>query len=282
MLKSRKVTGGGIALALALSAIGIGGNAKAADYLRGAYAGETAPRSAAAPDWAGVYGGVHASASTGQFDPTAFSSPLAHAALPNSTIEDLLRNTINLRSTNKMAYGFGGFIGINYLWDEVVMGLEADYTRSSLNGTSTFGPYGLSRDVGTERWGVTSTSTTRGRITDWGTIRGRIGYAAGMFMPYFTAGLAIGNVDGRASTTGTWSNTSTATPPAHPVVTGNFDGVVGRRGISYGATFGGGVDMQLLPNTFLRTEYQHIQFAGGGKRPDISINTARVGGGIKF
>jgi outer membrane immunogenic protein len=282
MSKSRNVAGGGIALVLALSASGPWARAEAADYLRGAYAGETAPQAAAGPDWAGFYGGAYFSAVSGQFDHTAFASPLAHAALPNSNIEDLLRKTISLKTTNKMAFGIGGFVGINYLWDDVVMGFEADYTRSSLSGTATSGPYGLFRDEGTERWGVSSTTTTRGRVADWGTLRGRIGYASGLFMPYVTAGVALGNIDGRATTSGSWTNTSLLTPPAHATQSGSFEGTVGRRGVSYGAAMGAGIDMQLVPGTFLRTEYQHIQFAGGGKRPDISINTARVGGGMKF
>ena len=50
----------------------------------------------------------------------------------------------------------------------------------------------------------------------------------------------------------------------------------------YGGAYGVGVDMQLFPNMFLRAEYQGVTFASGGKRPDVSISTARVGGGIKF
>lgn len=272
----------GIILALSLAGFGLAGKAEAADYLRGAYGGEQQSAPASGPDWAGVYGGVHAGYSVGQTDPRALSGPLADAALPNSSITDLLRNTINLRESNRTGVSYGGFVGMNWLWDDVVLGIEADYTHSSIKANTTTGPYSLTRDVGTERWTVTSTSTSRAKLSDWATFRARVGWAAGMFMPYITAGLALGNVDSRATTFGTWTNTSLTVPPGHPPVNGSFSGVVGRRGITYGTAFGAGVDMQLLPGTFLRAEWQHIQLASGGQRPNISINTARVGGGVKF
>lgn len=283
MSKSRNVTGSGVALALALSAIGIGGNAKAADYLRGAYAGETAPQAAAAPDWAGFYGGVHAGASVGEVDAAKFSDQLAVSAMPNSVHTSLLRQSINFRNTNKAGMTYGGFAGFNVVWDDVVLGLEADYTHSGIKSTSHAGPYGLYTDGAGIRNGVSNVvSVARGEIKDWGTIRGRIGYAMGAFMPYITAGISLGNINARATTTGDWYTQSLATPAAFPTINGTFSGVTGRRGISYGSALGGGIDMQLLPGTFLRTEYQFVQFANGGKRPDISINTARVAGGIKF
>ena len=43
-----------------------------------------------------------------------------------------------------------------------------------------------------------------------------------------------------------------------------------------------GVDMQFLPNTFVRAEWQYILLASGGSRPEIAINAARVAGGVKF
>jgi opacity protein-like surface antigen len=110
-----------------------------------------------------------------------------------------------------------------------------------------------------------------------------VGWAAGFLMPYLTAGVAFGNLDSRATTAGTWQRIDVSAPPARTLLdSGNFSGVVGRRGITYGGVIGAGLDMQLLPNTFLRAEWQYIQFASGGERPDTSVNTARVAGGVKF
>lgn len=284
MSKSRNVTGSGIALALALATLGFGGSqAFAADYLRGAYAGEQEPRAAAGPDWAGVYGGVHGGIGSGQTDPRSLSGVLAKSAMPNAGIhQELLLATINIRETNKRAVSYGAFVGMNWLWDDVVLGVEGDYSHSNLAANSSSGPYALFRDVSAVRYTVSSSATSRARINDWATLRGRIGYAAGMFMPYLTAGVAFGSVDNRATTNGTFSTESLNVPASFPTINGTFSGVVGRRGITYGSAVGAGIDMQIIPNTFLRTEWQYITFASGGQRPDISINTARVAGGVKF
>lgn len=274
---------GGLALAMILASPG----AQAADYLRGAYGGHQGVEPIGAPqnngvDWAGVYAGGHFGLSSAQTDSSSFRNSLARNALPNSTITDLLASTINFRKVNKTQSSFGAFVGINYLWDDVVLGLEADYTRSSMNATTTTGPYSLRRTDALNEWVVNSNSTARAKITDWATLRGRVGYAAGYFMPYLTAGLALGNVDGRATTTGTWQQYDTALPGRPLVANGTFSGVVGRSGITYGGVVGAGVDMAFFSNVFMRAEWQHIQFASGGNRPEISINTARVAGGVKF
>lgn len=256
--------------------------AHATDYLRGAYAPEAVSKSETV-DWAGVYIGGYTGYSNAQVDPSAFKGSLAQEALPNSAYTDLLDSTINLRKTNKTQVSFGGFAGINYLWDDVVLGLEVDYTRSSVNASTSSGPYGLYRTSGGEEVGVTSSTTARARVREWGTIRGRVGWAAGYFMPYITAGIAFGNIDGRASVSGSWERIDVSSPPTRTVIaTNTFVGTVGRRGISYGGTVGAGVDMALFSNVFLRAEWQYIQFASGGNRPEVAINTARVGGGVKF
>lgn len=284
MSKSSGISSGCLALVAALAAIGIGeGSAQAADYLRGHYAGSQEPRAASGADWAGVYAGVHGGASSAEVDASKFSSALADSALPNSVHRNILRDTINFKSTNKVGVSYGGFVGMNMLWDDVVLGVEVDYTHSSIRANSNIGPYGLYTDTAGVRNGVSNVvSSARGEVKDWGTIRGRIGYAMGNFMPYITAGLALGNVNSRATTSGTWYTQSLSTPAAFPTISGTFSGVTGRRGIAYGTAMGAGVDMQLIPGMFLRAEYQFVQFADGAKRPQVSINTARLGGGIKF
>lgn len=282
MVKSRWMSARVLAIVCGAAVAGMAPSAEAADYLRGAYSGDTEPR-AAGVDWAGVYGGVHAGITSVQADHRSLASPLADSAMPSAGIhKTLLQETINFKDTNKAGVTYGGFVGINWLWDDVVLGVEADYTRASFKSTSSFGPYGLFRDSGTDRYSVTSTSTSRAKVSDLVTLRGRVGWAAGMFMPYLTAGVAFANVDSRATTSGTWSLESLLVPPAYPTLTGPFSGVVGRRGITYGGALGAGVDMQLLPGTFTRLEWQYIQLASGGQRPNISINTARVAGGVKF
>jgi len=263
---------------LTIAALAGTGASQAADYLRGAYAQDALQKSEGI-DWAGAYAGGYVGYSSAQMDASTLRGGLARAALPNSTYTDLLESTINLRKTTQAETAFGGFAGVNTLWDDVVLGLEVDYTRSSFNSSTTAGPYGLSRVSGTVTETVTSTTTARARVREWGTLRGRVGWAAGYFMPDLTAGIAFGNIDSRANMTGSWTRDDTSTPPP---TSGTFAGSVGRRGIAYGGTVGAGVDMTLFSNVFLRAEWQYIQFASGGIRPEVSINTARVGGGVKF
>jgi opacity protein-like surface antigen len=274
---------GGLALAMMLVPSG----AQAADYLRGAYGGHQGVEPIGAPqsngvDWSGVYAGVHGGLSSAQTDSSGFRNALAQNALPNSLITDLLASTINFRQTNKARSSFGAFAGVNYLWDDVVLGVEVDYTRANISGNQTVGPYSLRRMETLNEWVVNSTSTARSKITDWATLRGRVGWAAGYFMPYLTAGVAFGNIDGRATTTGTWQQYDASLPGRPLVASGNFSGNIGRQGISYGGVLGAGVDMAFFSSVFIRAEWQHIQFASGGNRPEISINTARVAGGVKF
>lgn len=278
MSKSRILSSTGFALATAVITLGMTPSAFALDWLRGSFAGTHQV------DWSGIYGGVHAGMSVGQVDPRPLAGPLAENALPNSILTDPLRRTIFFKQVNQTATSFGGFVGMNWQWDDVVMGVEADYTRSSIRGNTTTGPNGLITTSGTDEYGISSVSTARAQITDWGTFRGRVGYGMGIFMPFITAGVAFGNIDGRATTSGSWSRINRSDPAAPVVIVANapFAGVVGRRGITYGGVVGAGVDMQLFPNTFLRGEWQHVQFASGGQRPNLSINTARVAGGVKF
>jgi outer membrane immunogenic protein len=117
----------GASLALALMT----GTALASDALRGAFSGEATPGSTG-PDWAGFYGGVHAGILAGTIDPNNVKYDLAAKALPQHPTTRLIGDYINFNSATKMKSAFGAFVGFNTLWDEVVLGIEADYTRSSL------------------------------------------------------------------------------------------------------------------------------------------------------
>lgn len=251
--------------------------ASAADYLRGSYAGEAAPRAVAAgTDWAGFYVGAHAGITAVHNTPGTLSAP--SVTMPAGWTGPLPTPIANFRNTAKNGMSYGAFAGVNYLWDDVVLGFEADYTRSSIKADRTVGP--TTTTLGTAT--LVNTQSVKARPTDWATARARVGYAMGMFLPFVTAGVAVGNVDSRTSNSGTYSD-----PGALPLpLAGTYAATGGRNGLMFGAAFGAGLDMQFIPNTFLRVEWQGVQFArvasGTTQRPEVMINTARVGGGIKF
>lgn len=283
----RILSAAGIALTMGLATLGIDGQALAADILRGPYGGEVQPRAVAGPDWAGVYVGAYVGASSGNVDPRSMAGPLTNQTGVPAAIASTVQSMLGFKETNKTGTSYGAFVGANWLWDDVVLGIEADYTRSSLKVNSSNTQTRTVQPTGTtDQYVINSTSASRARISDWTTIRGRVGYAMGNFLPYLTAGLAIGNINANASVNGNWTlyDVSGGAPVIYPPATccGTFSGAIGRRGISYGTAVGAGVDMQLLPNTFLRAEWQYVRFASDSQRPDVYINTARVGGGVKF
>lgn len=156
---------------------------------------------------------------------------------------------------NATAIGYGGFAGYNFQWDDAVVGVEGNYTRTNLDvdvfGTlSGVGPMG-----GTLQ------------LRDLATFRVRAGWAATWFMPYGFAGVAIGHGDILRYLT----DSATATTYR--------DNAFGRYG--YGFTVGGGIDVCLMANLFLRAEYEYV-YIGTFEGIEISANTVRGGLGLKF
>jgi outer membrane immunogenic protein len=161
--------------------------------------------------------------------------------------------TVPLTTTNSTSYG--GFIGYNALWDPTLtLGLEFAYNRPSSLATSTSVTSG------------TTTATSSLELVDYATLRARAGYVVGQFLPYAVLGAAIGRLD--------YSVIETS---AGATVLNNS------RDNAYAIGFVGGLgmDVALLPNVFLRGEWEYIAFSPvGGIRS--SLNTGRVGIGVLF
>ena len=198
---------------------------------------------------------------------------------------------------------FGGFIGYNFQWDDVVLGAELNYNRMSLGtgAQDTVGPIiipGAPLANGSAvQYAVTETSSASVAIHDIVTARARAGWTYDRFMPYGFAGLAVGRADVArfASVTGT---KSTTTQPIFDPVTGALlvppittTGVLilprnpqsqSQGGlIAYGFTAGLGVEVALMQNLFVRAEWEFIEFPNIADFR-VSVNSARVGVGLKF
>lgn len=200
--------------------------AMAADYLRGStYEGPVESY-----NWAGVYVGGQVGYGTADFD---FGTALN---VPGKSVE----------STS-----YGGFMGYNAGWDQAVVSIEGNYNHASLTATSS-NATAL----------VPATLTATGKVSDYGTLRFRAGYAAGYFMPYLMAGLAVGNVDL------TVEDTIAAT-------------VTRRNATSFGYMLGAGVDIGLLPNLFLRGEYEFVQLSPVNG-VTVQSSTLRTAVALKF
>jgi outer membrane immunogenic protein len=107
------------------------------------------------------------------------------------------------------------------------------------------------------------------------------------FLPYGFAGVALGR--GNYSVTSlVFGQQSSASPPSLPCTPSltclNYAFPNATSGTSvpmYGFSVGGGLDVALTPNIFVRGEYEFIQFAEVA-HITATIATARVGAGLKF
>ena len=233
--------------------------------------------------WDGVNFGVQLGLISMDTDFGNSTSQLVAYILRNSTLESeaspsswtaLPHNITNSRN-------YGAFLGYSMQWEQLVLGLDAAYNRaSSLDASASDS---LTRQVTTSdgvTHDVTIAAQSTMKLVDYATLRMRAGYAVGQFLPYGFVGGAVGRFNYTSSAT----VTSLETPvlPALPYTFGPItqsnnkdNAVVG------GFTVGLGMDVALLPNVFVRGEWEFVGFAPvNGIRS--AINTGRVALGVKF
>ena len=165
----------------------------------------------------------------------------------------------------------GGQIGYNYQFggNPFVIGLEADIQASGVKGE-----VGINANLGPgAAIGITGGSKTE----YFGTVRGRLGYAAfDRMLAYVTGGFAWGNTKSYYSITGI----------------GNAAGSVSAdRG---GWTLGGGVEYAVLPNWTIKAEYLYVDlgnstvYNGNALGPNTTLsektrfNVVRAGVNYRF
>lgn len=216
---------------LAASAVVLLGvsSASAADLYQAPPA--SSPVYAPAPvfSWTGLYAGIHGGWGWG--DTTASTSSAFNIGIDGGL--------------------FGGQIGYNYMLpNNIVLGVEGDISWSGMSGSVTAGPT-VTQDL------------------DWvGTVRGRLGYAMGNWMPYVTGGFAFG---GGTRTTNIGSQSASATHT--------------------GYALGAGVEWAFAPQWTAKVEYQYVNLGGStytftfpppSPSVDMTISTVRVGLNYKF
>jgi outer membrane immunogenic protein len=178
--------------------------------------------------------------------------------------------------------GFGGGqIGYNWqgafgLSPPLVLGIEADFQGTGIDhtGNGTLTPL---------NGGSPHSDLHTKSIDYFGTLRGRLGYAAGPALFFVTGGFAYGNEKNVFTDLGTnFTTIGSYTPGAG----GN---VYRANGIQTGYAAGGGVEYKFAPDWSLKVEYQRIQL--DADRPvnsvggyvitkDTELDTVR--GGINY
>lgn len=280
------------------------------DYgtLRGAEADyEPAP---AYVDWSGFYVGGHGGYSSAGLGFRNVFQPIVANALRSTTIEHELGASTLLSARDARVEGasYGAYLGYNFQFDDVVIGLEADYTRFGQMG-ATSSVIGRTRTTDSGQFvGVNLNGQSSTKIEDFGSIRVRAGYALGSFMPFVTGGLAIGRAQ-IADQVGVQAyGYDQATYRANQAITdGSRPAYVNNYGYSYfnqanpgaswvaapevygstksktvaGISLGAGLEYAVTSNILLRGEYQWVQF-NDFEGHKANVNTVRGGAAIKF
>jgi outer membrane immunogenic protein len=234
-------------------------------YLRGDVSAEGASA------WDGLYVGVSISNNPSDINLAAGAKEVLakeYRKTGHETIGELSTYADGI-NTSAEELAFGGYVGHNWTWDGVVMGVEASYDRTDLyfeNADSAGRRYGMKFNgpSGNEVVGSFLLNYNgNARITDLVMLKGRLGYDAGPFMPFVTAGVALARGDSNWSSTVRITETdpgsATAVPPVPPIVLvddtqtfqANNSNVFG-----VGITGGVGLDYMVTPGIILRGEYQ--------------------------
>lgn len=177
---------------------------------------------------------------------------------------------------------YGAFVGYNMQWDGAVLGVEANYTHlnTTLTGTNNLTGTYLAADGSSDNRFV-GTGTASVRFSDYGALKVRGGWAAGMFMPYMSAGFAVANATFERSVTATFAAPAFApafafAPPFAPLTLNTTT-----TGLAYGYTLGAGLDILLADCFFIRAEYEYASF-GDFQQVNMHLHSARIAAAYKF
>lgn len=292
-------------LLLAAAMLGTVSAAHAADMpdlpiLRG---GITDGLSKSTHNWDGAYAGVHGGYTT---DATDFSQSvvgLTNYIYRDSVLQAPTATWSLLQKANTQGTHFGGFVGRNWQWYDAVLSLEGTYsyfgnlsTRSSgSNALVIVNPPGETLPTGiTHNYAVSLTGAATAQVKDVVTLRGRVGWDGGDFMPYAFMGAAIGRMDVSrtvtsnvqlrtdVTTTDAFGNTTTTIGTYGPVpAQSGTQGQHRTNTFAVGWTAGLGLEYCVWNGLFARVEYEYTRFAAV-MNTQVTLNHARVGLGYKF
>jgi outer membrane immunogenic protein len=245
------------------------------DTLRGSY-------SAAPLRWDGINFGATMGLSSLNADYGSSTSSQVAYTLRNTTLENEQHPSTWTALPSNITNGrqFGIFLGYSVQWQELVLGFDAAYNRPSTLESATSDTITRTVTLSDNTVdGVTIGARGAIKLIDYATARVRAGYAFGQFLPYATIGVAVGRFNYSLSTDVTVVQ-GVGTPGVQtfvfPTVTQSRSGI-----FSAGPAVGLGMDVAVLPNVFLRAEWEYAAFAPlSGIR--ATLNTGRVGVGVRF
>lgn len=244
-------------------------------------------------NWQGAYVGGQFGYSSANMNFSNATQSITAYMLQNIAYQGTVSSWTLLGTTSPHSAGFGGFVGYNAQWDDVVLGVEANYNRlASLTGsqsnnqlpTINISSGCLAPPSGdTDLCGVKLTGTGTARLTDSLTLRGRAGYAIDNFLPYLFGGVALGLADITRSATLTQYDTFyNASSVAVANYQTTYSSVQPNNNVFiYGWTAGAGFETMLWSGLFARAEYEYINYVSV-KNISIQMSSVRAGLGYKF
>jgi len=290
-------------LLLAIAMFGTTAGAHAADmpdFLRGTVPASSTPTR----NWDGWYAGGQVSYSSASDDFSQSLVGLTNFIFRNSVLQGPTSGLSALNKANTQGTGFGAFVGRNWQWDDVVLGVEANYNylnSLSASSSNSIGPLLFTNPSGdtpppgvTDVYGVKLTGAAAAQVKDMITFRGRAGWACGDFLPYMFGGLAVGRMDVSRSVS---SETTLRQDVTVTDVAGNS---VTIRGVTLpvpsqsvstsqertnnfvaGWTAGLGMEYMVWGNVFMRGEWEYTKFVSV-ENTNVTLNSVRAGIGYKF
>jgi opacity protein-like surface antigen len=242
--------------------------------------------------WEGFYAGGQFNFSSSNVDFSKATQPLIADSLQQTALLNVIHPDLFItlgNNNNSTATGFGGFAGYNTQWQDLVLGVEANYIHAPFTTVATGTPVSRVASAGGSLYSVNVTGTGSLSMTDFGSLRGRVGYVFGNFLPYGFAGFAmgLGSYSITADVSGQQNSSSSnqvvpCTPNGTTCINYDFPSSTGKTSnLFYGFAVGGGFDWALTQNIFVRGEYEFLQFAPVANIL-AKISSARVGAGFKF
>jgi outer membrane immunogenic protein len=208
-------------------------------------------------NWQGFYVGGQASygSATSKTAPTVNSD--LQASYPGY-------NWVQLPQPNSNTTGFGAFGGYNSQWEDVVVGLEANYIHDGIRSVSDTMGVVYNNDLS---FRSLAHSTAIVKLSDFGSLRVRGGYVMGSFLPYLFVGTGFG------------SQTVDRSISVYPLPPLPGPTEASKTKLVYGYSAGAGVDVMLVAGLFMRVEYEYRRVTSD---IETNINTVRAGLGYKF